>query len=171
MALRHTPEKLGLTLSAEGWVTITDLLKGLTEFNENWKTVTVADLEQMDVESGKQRFEIDGDKIRALYGHSTTETQIEYEPVQPPATLYHGTSAAAAKLIIEEGLKPMGRQYVHLSDEKEIALIVGKRKEKNPVLFIVDAKSASEAGITFYHGNDNTWLANALPAKFLTEAK
>lgn len=169
MALRHTPEKLGLALSAEGWVTIDDLLHGLVNLNESWKTVTLNDLEQMDVESGKQRFEISEGRIRALYGHSTHDTQIEYKPVPPPVVLYHGTSASAALLIMQEGLKPMGRQYVHLADDKEIALIVGKRKDKKPVLFIIDAEAATAAGINFYHGNDNTWLADAIGPVYIVK--
>jgi putative RNA 2'-phosphotransferase len=37
---------------------------------------------------------------------------------KPPAILYHGTSPSAAKNIMSEGLRPMNRQYVHLSTDK-----------------------------------------------------
>ena len=169
MALRHVPEKFGLTLSPEGWVQISDLIVSLGNFEKKWDGVTKDDLLQMDAQSGKKRFEIEGNKIRALYGHSTKETQISYDVVEPPEVLYHGTSAEAADLILIEGLKPMGRQYVHLSDKVETATIVGKRKEKQPVLLIVEAKQAYADGVKFYHGNDNTWLAEPIAAKYISK--
>lgn len=168
MALRHVPEKFNLTLSKEGWVATSDLIESLKAFDKKWTGVTKEDLLQMDAQSGKKRFEIDGNRIRALYGHSTKETQITYEPITPPNILYHGTSNEAAELIKKEGLKPMGRQYVHLSDKIETATIVGKRKEKQPVLLIVDAKTAHEEGIKFFHGNDNTWLAEPIASKYIS---
>lgn len=167
MALRHSPEKLGLTLSAEGWVTVEELIAGLARLDAKWDSVTPQDLEQMDAQSGKQRFEITDGRIRALYGHSTQDTQITYEPVQPPALLYHGTSPEVAQLILQEGIKPMSRQYVHLSDTVQLAKIVGSRKHKAPVVLQLDAATASADGIKFYHGNDNTWLADAISAKYI----
>lgn len=127
MALRHSPEKLGLTLSAEGWVTVEELIAGLARLDAKWGSITPQDLEQMDAQSGKQRFEIADGRIRALYGHSTQDAQITYEPVKPPALLYHGTSPEVAQLILQEGIKPMSRQYVHLSDTVQLAKIVGSR--------------------------------------------
>lgn len=169
MALRHVPEKFNLTLSAEGWVAVSDLINSLENFEKKWEGLTKDDLLQMDAQSGKKRFEIKGDRIRALYGHSTKETQITYQPITPPDTLYHGTSNEAAELIKKEGLKPMGRQYVHLSDKIETAAILGKRKEKQPVLLIIDAKRAFEDGIKFFHGNDNTWLAEPIPSTYISK--
>lgn len=171
MALRHTPESFGLTLSPEGWVNVAKLIDGLSKFDAKWAEVTANDLAQMDVQSGKQRFEIVGENIRALYGHSTKETQITYNPIEPPEVLYHGTDLHAAQLILQEGLKPMGRQYVHLSDKIDTATIVGKRKDKKPVLLLVNAKKAFENGIGFFHGNDNTWLADAIPPKYINMAE
>lgn len=167
MALRHSPEKLGLTLSAEGWVTVEELIAWLGRLDAIWATITTHDLEQMDAQSGKQRFEIADGRIRALYGHSTQDTQITYEAVQPPALLYHGTSPEVAQIILQEGIKPMSRQYVHLSDTVQLAKIVGSRKHKAPVVLQLDAASAAAYGIKFYHGNDNTWLADTIPAKYI----
>jgi putative RNA 2'-phosphotransferase len=62
----------------------------------------------------KQRHELRDGRIRALYGHSTSR-RIKKVAKQPPEILYHGTDAKVASLIILEGLKPIARQYVHLS--------------------------------------------------------
>ena len=74
----------------------------------------------------KQRFAVEGGRIRARYGHSVP-LAISYEYAEPPATLYHGTSEANLASILREGLLPMGRQKVHLSADTETARQVGLR--------------------------------------------
>lgn len=76
-----------------------------------------------------------------------------FKPMQPPRLLFHGTSAAAAEAILESGhLKPMSRQYVHLSSDKATALIVGKRKTQNteqPTILQVLSKNSKIKGSEF----------------------
>ena len=62
----------------------------------------------------------------------------------------------------------MGRQYVHLSLDTETALTVGRRKAAAPVLLHVDAARAASEGIRFYLGNEKVWLADAVPARYLS---
>ena len=144
-ALRHSPETYGIKLDENGWVLISDLLIGIG--------INRSELDKAIKESNKKRFEIDGNKIRAFYGHSSPE--VVYEPSSPPEFLYHGTSPEAAKKIMASGLKPMNRQYVHLSVDVETALLVGKRHSKTPVILRVDTSNT-----VFYHGNENVWLAD-----------
>lgn len=73
--------------------------------------------------------------------------------------------------ILEQGLQPMGRQYVHLSSEKDTAIIVGKRKDSNPVLLRVDSVQARNEGIKFYQGNSKIWLSDNIPPKYISVEK
>lgn len=116
--------------------------------------------------SDKQRHELLGDRIRALYGHSLPG-RLTREPASPPPVLLHGTSPEVVTTIKFEGLVPMGRQYVHLSVDQETALAVGRRKHQNPVVLRVDAERAHEAGVMFYLGNDRVWLADLVPPEFI----
>ena len=79
-----------------------------------WRDLSRAQLETMIGRSPKQRHEIDGSRIRALSGHSVPR-HIAKSPGEPPAVLFHGTAASATAAILAEGLRPMRRQYVHLS--------------------------------------------------------
>ena len=81
--------------------------------------------------------------------------------------LCHGTSPDVVDEILRSGLKPMGRQYVHLSPDRATATSVGGRKHATPVILLVDAKAADAAGIAFYRGNDHVWLADAVPPAFI----
>ena len=50
---------------------------------------------------------------------------------------------------MENGIKPMSRQYVHLSSTVETAENVGQRHGK-PIVLYVDAKAMHENGHKFY---------------------
>ena len=106
-------------------------------------------LEKVVEQSDKKRFELTNGKIRALYGHSIP-AKIKKEEIIPPEILYHGTSRKAVEAILIEGLKPMKRQYVHLSYNPDIAYDVGKRKDDQPVILQINARNAYEDGVVFY---------------------
>src|SRR4051812_32747854 len=64
LALRHQPEKIGITLDPAGWVEIATLLEALAKHG---KALTEADLRQVVETSDKRRFALsdDGRRIRA----------------------------------------------------------------------------------------------------------
>lgn len=166
-ALRHAPWEYELELDEQGFVPIAQLLHALNESNEFEREIIQADLEQIIATSEKKRHEIVGDKIRALYGHTVPQI-IKKEPGIPPAVLYHGTTHRALPQILQDGLKPMQRQYVHLSIDVETATRVGKRRDSEPVILKIDTEAAQKAGIQFYIGNDKVWLCNRVPKECIT---
>ena len=101
-------------------------------------------------------------RIRALYGHSTPQKLLK-EPAEPPALLYHGTSPEAMQRIKVGGLRPMSRQYVHLSTDTEMATQVGRRKADAPIILVVNAGKAHAGGVAFYRGNDLHAMIGAAP--------
>jgi putative RNA 2'-phosphotransferase len=164
-ALRHAPGEYGLTLDEQGWVAAEDLINALKKRGK-YAELTLQDIADMISASEKKRHELDGGRIRALYGHSTEEKIIK-ETVQPPDVLYHGTAHKFLEKIMKQGLISKDRQYVHLSQERETAVTVGKRRDADPVVLRVDAKTAWADGIRFYHGNEAIWLADEIPAKYI----
>ena len=165
-ALRHTPYEYELELDYEGFVLINQLLSALNEKSNNDRDVTKEDLEYIIKNSDKIRHKIKDDKIRALYGHSVSN-RIKKEAAIPPEILYHGTAHRFIESIKVNGLLTMNRQYVHLSTDKDTALLVGKRRDNNPVLLEIDAKKAFEEGTIFYIGNDKIWLCDEVNAKYI----
>ncbi len=163
-ALRHAPWEYELELDENGFVPIEQLLHSLKSLNEYGRDVTKEDLEYIVAHSDKKRHEIVGDKIRALYGHSVP-IKIEKIPGTPPDVLYHGTARRFLDSIMKDGLLPMKRRYVHLSVDTDMATLVGKRRDANPVILQIDSKAALNAGIKFYIGNDKVWLCDKMPAK------
>lgn len=165
-ALRHAPWEYELELDADGFVPIEQLLAAINESGHYERPVTAADLAHIIETSEKKRHEIQGDKIRALYGHSVPE-RISRQRITPPSLLYHGTTHKALASILRDGLKPMGRQYVHLSVDTDSALRVGQRRDSDPVILVISAAKADADGIAFYEGNEKVVLADTLPAKYI----
>lgn len=164
-ALRHAPWEYELELDENGWVLIDQLLQSFYQSPE-WKTIKIDDLKAMIEKSEKKRHEIKGDAIRALYGHSVP-MKIVKEIAIPPKFLYHGTSQTSFVEIEKNGLVPMSRQYVHLSEDIETANLVGKRKDRTPIIVVINTENARKEGINFYLGNEMVWLADCIPSDFI----
>lgn len=165
-ALRHQPERYGIVLDEHGWVSVADLVAGLSSVSPRWRRLTAADITTMVDQATKRRYELAGGRIRARYGHSLPQ-RLPMPPAAPPPELFHGTDPGQAAAILAEGLRPMGRQYVHLSTNPAGARAVGRRKSRTPVVFRLDAQAAAQAGVSFYSGGEDVWLADRVPAEFL----
>jgi putative RNA 2'-phosphotransferase len=165
-ALRHEPWLYELELDDAGWVPVEALLAALRAEKPAWAGLSEADLVQMMADADKQRFEMRDGKFRALYGHSTPQKLLK-EPAAPPAILFHGTAPKTVALIRKDGLRPMARQYVHLSVDTATATQVGRRKAKDPVILRIRAGEAHGEGVRFYRGNDLVWLADAVAPAFI----
>ncbi|MDY4205499.1 RNA 2'-phosphotransferase [Porcincola intestinalis] len=165
-ALRHNPEKYGLKLAQDGSVEMETFLRAMNEMHHFDPPLTEVMIREVMAHAEKQRFAIEDGRIRALYGHSF-QIKVEHKEATPPAVLYHGTARRFLDSIMEKGLLPMGRQYVHMSADIETAEQVGRRRDNRPVILTVDAERAAAEGIKFYIGNDKVWLADQIPPQYL----
>ena len=164
LMLRHEPGTFGLTLDAEGYAPVAEVVMAArTRLPAVSEADVIAVVET--VEADKRRFSIVDDEIRANYGHSFAD-RIAQAARTPPAKLWHGTHLNAIERILREGLAPMKRQYVHLTTSESIATRVGARRGQ-AVLLEVDAAAAHAAGVVFYQANESFWLADSVPARFL----
>jgi putative RNA 2'-phosphotransferase len=163
LALRHDPAGAGITLDPAGWVPVEEFLAALR--------IERASLDEVVATSDKQRFKVergaDGvERIRANQGHSVP-VELGLTPADPPATLYHGTSAAVADSIRATGLHKGGRHHVHLSADTATAQRVGARRPGEVVIFTVDAAAMAQDGHVFYRSDNGVWLTDAVPAQYL----
>ena len=166
-ALRHEPWLYELELDEDGFLPVAAILIELRLLRTVWSHLSNEDLEIVVASSEKRRHEIVGDKIRALYGHSTP-TKIIRDPSPPPDVLYHGTSHTLLSTNLSAGLTPKHRQYVHLSLDTNMAMQVGKRRGGKTVILVIRAREAFESGVPFYAGNEHVWLADRLPPEFIS---
>lgn len=163
--LRHAPESIGLSLNANGWADVDELL---ARAGQAGRHIDAATLRAVVAESDKQRFTLseDGRRIRAVQGHSVA-VNLGLEPVAPPAHLYHGTATRNLNAILADGLKPGRRQQVHLSPDPDTARKVGARHGK-PVVLVVDAARMHGDGLSFYRADNGVWLTDCVPELYLS---
>ncbi|MBO0879435.1 MAG: RNA 2'-phosphotransferase, partial [Mycobacterium sp.] len=93
-ALRHEPWRYELELDDNGWVDIDQVLDAMRQERPQWTGLERADLATVIATSAKKRYEIDGDRIRASYGHSVPG-RLARTPAIPPEVLFHGTTRRA----------------------------------------------------------------------------
>ena len=160
--LRHDPEQIGLTWNGEGWVKIDDLLE------QSQQPISREMLDEIVATNPKRRFSIsqDGTKIRATQGHSRP-VDLGLTPVQPPPTLFHGTAKSVCTRILAEGLKPMGRQHVHLSISPTEARVVGAR-HGSPAVLKVDCAGLVAIGHHFFQAENDVWLSGPIAPEYLS---
>lgn len=164
--LRHEPQAIGLELDTDGWTDIDTLISGAAR---DGRTLDRQLIQQVVDSSDKKRFSIseDGQRIRAVQGHSTKTVDLQFEEKRPPATLYHGTATRFMASIHEQGLIPGSRHHVHLSQEVETANAVGQRYG-TVVILKVAALQMLEQGFKFYQAENGVWLTELVPVKFIS---
>ena len=159
--LRHNPEDL--EMEDEGFVVLDQFLSNV---RRRFPTIDKKLLVEMVELSERRRFEIVGDKIRALYGH-TINVHVHLKEDTQVERLYHGTTPEAAEQILEKGLQPMKRRWVHLSPNKEIAYEVGKRRTDSLALLIINVTEARNQGLRFFRVTDKVHVCKHVPAKYI----
>lgn len=163
LLLRHRPEVADLTLDAAGWVPLDDFVRAV-QHKRGFGWVDEATIREVVATSDKTRFEIRGEppKIRATYGHSLP-VDVDYEQVDPPATLYHGTTHEAFPNIEREGLKPMNRHHVFLTRTVAEAEAVGRRRDPDPVILAIDTQHLTGIGHDVFRTPGGLYLTDHVP--------
>lgn len=163
--LRHHPELIGLELDEKGWASV-DLL--LRHVNAHGTPIDRGLLDYVVETNNKKRFAFNEDKtlIRASQGHSIA-IELGLTAQVPPDILFHGTAEKSLASILDTGLEKRGRQHVHLSQDLQTAIQVGSRHGK-PVVFNVLAAEMQAAGYLFYLSENQVWLTDHVPVKFIS---
>ena len=164
MVLRHQPEAIGLTLDAQGWAVVEDLIVCAARHGRMFSRERI---ERIVTTSDKQRFKLsdDGLRIRANQGHSMA-VDLELVPVTPPEYLFHGTATRFLDSIRAHGLEKRSRQHVHLSPDEATATKVGQRHGR-PAILRVRALAMHAAGVAFYRSENGVWLVESVPVEYL----
>jgi len=168
LVLRHDPAAAGVTLDAEGWVGVAELLAGAARHGFSF---TRAELEEVVQTNEKQRFafSVDSQRIRASQGHSVS-VELGLTPETPPEVLYHGTVDRFLSSIMDQGLDKRSRQYVHLSPDVETATRVGSRRGQ-PVILKIAAANMHSDGFRFFCSANGVWLTERVPPQYIPECE
>jgi len=159
--LRHSPE----FVNAQGWASFNSVLAALSQ--KAAYSVSAAELKAIVAEDAKGRYEIRGERVRAVQGHSH-QVDLGLIPSVPPTILFHGTVQRSVQAIIAQGLRPQSRTHVHLSESLETAEQVATRRAGETTILLVRAAEAAASGTEFYQSTNGVWLASSVPAEFIS---
>lgn len=162
--LRHKPESIGLELDERGWASVERVVDCAVA---NGMQMTCGSIIEIVMDSDKQRFCLSEDRlyIRANQGHSI-RVDLGLEALIPPEKLFHGTATRFLESIFKEGLQPQRRQHVHLSNDMETAIAVGKRHGV-PVVLEIASGLMHEAEFEFFRSANGVWLTDRVPPEYL----
>ena len=168
--LRHRPDALGLKLTKDGWLDIAQFIEACQKKNISFSQ---EDIRYIVENNNKNRFAYsdDGLRIRASQGHSVKNVKIPMASKIPPPVLYHGTTTRFLNSILKKGLLPKTRHHVHLSKDIKTALSVGGRHGDPELLQINAADMYASGNHTFYLSENNVWLTDTVPVKYLTHIR
>ena len=168
LILRHKPQVIGLSLDGNGWASVYDLILKTNQHDSSMH-LDFEKLQYVVNHDNKQRFALSPDnlKIRANQGHSLKDVDMEFEEVEPPLILLHGTAKKNIDGIKEHGLLKMSRQYVHLTSDHASAVKTGKRFG-DPIVLIVNSQEMWAKGFKFFLSDNNVWLTEKVPPQFIT---
>jgi putative RNA 2'-phosphotransferase len=161
-ALRHFPDDLGLAMDQHGWVDMGVLLDVMLTRYPWASAQRLKALVESDV---KGRYQINGNKIRARYGHSVN-IELNF-PENDVEDLYYGSSQEEAEMILEMGIRPVRQRYVHLSTSYGKAVEAASVHSENPVIFKIDAFDAMDNGVIMMIVNEFIVLSEEVPPEFL----
>lgn len=172
-ALRHFPDDAGLSLDERGWVAYETLVETVCA-RYSW-----AEPEHVDAvvaTDPKERFEREGRRVRAAYGHSI-DVDLRADDGEHsgergatiPDRLYHGTAPRNREAILREGLRPMERQEIHLSATPADARDVGRRHAADPIVLVVDARGLCADGRRITERGRGVYTADRVPPAYLAE--
>lgn len=162
--LRHCKEPCYISLDG-GWASVDTMVEVLSQRFPGFTKETLAEIVAED-QKGRYSYDSTGTKIRANQGHSIPGVQVEMESPEPPEYLYHGTATRFLPAILREGLKPMSRQYVHISPDIPTAQVVGRRHGE-PVVLRIQARRFAAEGHPLLRSANGVWQAEAVPPEYL----
>ncbi|MGB9636780.1 MAG: RNA 2'-phosphotransferase, partial [Thermoplasmata archaeon] len=118
----------------------------------------------------KGRYQYDGSRIRATYGHSL-EVDLDLPSDNIPPKLYYPSTPEEADILLETGIKPTDRKMVHLSGTREDAEKAGKVRIDEPVILEVDAEKTMSMGYKIMRAGKSVYIVREIPKECISKVE
>jgi len=161
--LGRSPDEFGLVTDDMGYIAIKELLKALHE-EDGWRHIRLAHLNEVALTAHPCPIEIKDDRIRACQRDGLPQIMAAE---QMPKPLYIAVRRRAYPVILEKGLQSGRHSRLVLASDIEMAQRIGKRRDQQPLMLIVQVSQAKEKGTRFQKYGEQLYLADAIfPATF-----
>ena len=167
-ALRHFPDKLGLNMDGHGWVEISSLIDAIGTSRSGFNWLRLHHIKALVDTDPRGRYQIDGGMIRAKYGHSI-DVELDDLPESDHDEFFYPVTEEESDIVIEGGIHPVDRKWVHLSNSLTKAIEAGKVRTELPMVLKVDGKHARKDGVKIYQASDDVSITDAIDSKYISK--
>ena len=166
-SLRHFPEKFGLDMDEQGFVSIPGFIAAMKKSHPRYKWLRPHHILAIINTDEKGRYQVCGDNMRATYGH-TLELDLKHPTDDVPEDLYYPTTPEEKEILLEMGLRPSDRKMIHLSKTYEDALTAGKVRTDSPVILKIDTQGMISSGAEIQRAAKSVFLTREVPPEYLS---
>ena len=164
--LGRQPDTFGIVLKEGGWISIKELHQGLMK-EAGFSHITPRVLTQFFFLYRPEKFEWQENHVRVRPELQSPDLTI-YNEVTPPKLLYVSIRPKAHAHVIARGLQSINnKKWILLSTEKEMALKIGKRRDKDPIIAKIMAFKSNKAGVVFRGAGKGMYLVESLDPQWM----
>lgn len=165
--LGSTPDAYGIVLDEKGRASIRDLYAAIRE-EEGFSWITPDRLRQFFLYDTSGFFHFENDHAQLSMMSPVHAAVLTYEEFPPPHRLYAPIRHRAMENTALHGLSPApNRAWVVLARSADLALRMGRRKDREPVLAEIMADHAARSGLRFYAYGDSLFLVERVDPRWI----
>jgi putative RNA 2'-phosphotransferase len=168
--LRHFPEKFDLDMDLNGWVDIRDAVEEIRRRKRNLHWLRIHHLKAIADTDPKGRYQVDNNRIRATYGHSV-DVELDHPTHDVPDSLFYPSTQEEVDILLDNGITPTDRRYVHLSRTYQDAYNAGVHRTEDPQILEVDAAAALLADVYIGQAGPTVFVTRGVPPDFIEIAE
>jgi putative RNA 2'-phosphotransferase len=162
---RH-PDAFGVVLDKGGWISIKELRQAVVE-EKGFSYITPRGLTQFFSLFRPEKFEWQENFVRVKLELQSSNLTI-YKEATPPELLYVSIRPKAHAHVIARGLQSINnKKWVALSIEKEVALKIGMRRDRNPIIAEIMALKSNKAGVVYRKAGKLLYLVESLDPQWM----
>ena len=166
LVLRHAPEKFNVEMDLNGWVNSRELSESIQKQRKHFHWIRGWHFEAIANADEKGRYQVEGEMIRATYGHSI-ELELDLPTDEIPESLYWPCDLESVPTHMELGITAGDRKHVHLSRTISNAMEAGHVRISRPAILEVDTTRAIADGFTIWRAGKTVFLCEEMPAEYL----
>lgn len=166
LVLRHAPEKFGVEMDINGWVDSGELSDAIRAQRRDFHWLKPWHFEPVAITEEKGRYQVEGERIRATYGHSI-EIEIDLPTDGIPEVLFYPVDPENIDDVLKLGILAGDRRHVHLSKTIAKAHEAGSVRIAEPVIIEIDAVQAIADGQAIHRAGLMVYLCEQIPPNYL----
>ncbi len=160
---RRSPGEYGLFWDRDGVMPWKEFYWALQE-DPSLRFVRESSIRELALLGIELPFLLEGNLLRLAAGVSPPDYPLATEL---PERLFYGIRPKMLVKAQDFGLRSSARPFIPLSADRELAIRIAKRREKEPILVEVLASKALASGVPFMTAGPSLYLAESVPVEFI----